>query len=53
LTCSEITLDRRHLRVVAVSDIDDYLSAVQVESWSKLTRILTHEIRTRWRPSPR
>ena len=43
LTCSEITLDR-HLRVVAVSDIDDYLSAVQVESWSKLTRILTHEI---------
>ena len=44
LTCSEITLDRRHLRVVAVSDIDDYLSAVQVESWSKLTRILTHEI---------
>ena len=27
-----------------MSDIDDYLSAVQVESWSKLTRILTHEI---------
>lgn len=44
LTCSEITLDGKRLRVVAVSDIDDYLSQTQIESWSKLTRILTHEI---------
>ena len=44
LDCSEIQLDRRPLRVISVSDIDDYLSAVQIESWSKLTRILTHEI---------
>ena len=41
LDCSEIQLDRRPLRVISVSDIDDYLSAVQIESWSKLTRILT------------
>lgn len=44
LTCSEFMLAGRRLRVVSVSDIDDYLSAAQIESWSKLTRILTHEI---------
>ena len=44
LTCAEIMLDRKRLRVIAVSDIDDYLAQTQIESWSKLTRILTHEI---------
>lgn len=44
LSCSEITLEKKRLRVIAVSDIDDYLSETQIESWSKLTRILTHEI---------
>lgn len=44
LTCSEIVLEQRRLRVVAASDIDDPLSQTQIESWSKLTRILTHEI---------
>lgn len=44
LTCAEIMLDQKRLRVVAVSDIDDYLAQTQIESWSKLTRILTHEI---------
>jgi len=44
LSCSEILLEGKRLRVVVVSDIDNYLSEVQTESWSKLTRILTHEI---------
>ncbi len=44
LTCAEIMLDQKRLRVIAVSDIDDYLAQTQIESWSKLTRILTYEI---------
>ena len=44
LTCAEIMLDQKRLRVIAVSDIDDYLAQTQIESWNKLTRILTHEI---------
>lgn len=44
LNCSEIMLEKRRLRVVVVSDINSELNEVQVEAWSKLTRILTHEI---------
>ena len=44
LGCSEIVLEKRRLRVVVVSDINSELSEMQIESWSKLTRILTHEI---------
>ena len=36
--------EKRRLRVVVVSDINSELSEMQIESWSKLTRILTHEI---------
>lgn len=44
LGCSEITLEKQRRRVVSVSDINSELNEMQVESWSKLTRILTHEI---------
>lgn len=44
LNCSEIELEGRRLRVVAVSDINNELNEKEIESWSKLTRILTHEI---------
>ena len=44
LGCSQIVLEKRRLRVVVVSDINSELSEMQIESWSKLTRILTHEI---------
>lgn len=44
LGCSEITLEDRHRRVISVSDINSEVSEIQVESWSKLSRILTHEI---------
>lgn len=40
----EIVLEKRRLRVVVISDINSELSEMQIESWSKLTRILTHEI---------
>ena len=41
---AEIILEQQRLRVVSVSDINNELSEMQIESWSKLTRILTHEI---------
>ena len=44
LGCAEIVLEKQRLRVVSVSDINSELSEMQIESWSKLTRILTHEI---------
>ena len=44
LGCSQIVLEKRRLRVVVISDINSELSEMQIESWSKLTRILTHEI---------
>ena len=44
LGCSEIVLEKRRLRVGVISDINSELSEMQIESWSKLTRILTHEI---------
>ena len=44
LGCAEITLEDRHRRVISVSDINSEVSEIQVESWSKLSRIMTHEI---------
>lgn len=44
LGCSEITLEDRHRRVISMSDINSEVSEIQIESWSKLSRILTHEI---------
>lgn len=44
LQCAEITLEEKHRRVITVSDINSEVSDIQIESWSKLSRILTHEI---------
>lgn len=44
LTCSDIALDGRQVRVITVSDINNELSEREIQSWNKLTRILTHEI---------
>lgn len=44
LSCSEVTLDKRRLRIISMSDINAELQEKEAESWSKLTRILTHEI---------
>lgn len=44
LGCSKIMLEKRPRRVISVSDINNELNEIQVESWNKLSRILTHEI---------
>ncbi len=41
---SEVTIRDRNLRVVAIDDIDRELDAREIDSWSRLTRVLTHEI---------
>jgi PAS domain S-box-containing protein len=41
---SEITLQNRHVRIIAVSDINSELDDKEIESWIRLTRVLTHEI---------
>ena len=44
LSCSAMEFDGKHLRVISVGNIHEELDRKEVESWEKLTRILTHEI---------
>lgn len=44
LSCSAMTFDGKHLRVISIGNIHEELDRKEVESWEKLTRILTHEI---------
>ncbi|MBR5335200.1 MAG: GHKL domain-containing protein [Bacteroidaceae bacterium] len=44
LSCSAIEFDGKRLRVISVGNIHEELDRKEVESWEKLTRILTHEI---------
>lgn len=44
LNASEISYGDKRLKIIAVNDINNALDAKEVESWIKLTRILTHEI---------
>lgn len=44
MSCAGVCLENKRLRIVALTDIDNEISATQVETWSRLTRILTHEI---------
>lgn len=44
LSCSAMEFDGKHLRVISVGNIFNELDRKEVESWEKLTRILTHEI---------
>lgn len=41
---SDITVRNEHLRILALSDINNELDEKEIESWSRLTRVLTHEI---------
>lgn len=41
---SEMTLQDKHVRIIAVSDINSELDDKEIESWIRLTRVLTHEI---------
>lgn len=44
LTASNFIYDNKKLKIITVNDINNALDQNQVESWSKLTRVLTHEI---------
>jgi nitrogen fixation/metabolism regulation signal transduction histidine kinase len=44
LTASAATLGKDHVRVIAFNDISNEIAENEQESWSKLIRVLTHEI---------
>ena len=44
LSCSALEFEGKRLRVVSIGNIHEELDRKEVESWEKLTRILTHEI---------
>lgn len=41
---SDITVHKEHLRILALNDIHNELDEKEVDSWIRLTRVLTHEI---------
>lgn len=41
---SEMTLQTTHVRIVAINDIHSELDEKELDSWIRLTRVLTHEI---------
>lgn len=44
LDVSEMYGNNKKLRIIALNDIDSELDENEIESWIKLTRVLTHEI---------
>ena len=44
LSCADMQQNNKQLRVVTIGDINSELSDKEIESWTKLTHILTHEI---------
>ena len=44
LSCSAMEFGDKQLRVISIGNIHEELDRKEVESWEKLTRILTHEI---------
>lgn len=41
---SEITLQDSYVRIIAINDINNELDDKEIDSWIRLTRVLTHEI---------
>lgn len=41
---SDITVRRQHLRIFTLNDINNELDEKEIDSWIRLTRVLTHEI---------
>ncbi|MDL2213917.1 GHKL domain-containing protein [Bacteroides sp. OttesenSCG-928-D19] len=41
---SDITIKDEHLRILALNDINNELDEKEIDSWIRLTRVLTHEI---------
>ena len=44
LSCSTMEFEGKRLKVISIGNIHEELDRKEVESWEKLTRILTHEI---------
>ena len=44
LRTSEMTLQNKHVRIIAINDINSELDDKEIDSWIRLTRVLTHEI---------
>lgn len=44
VVASVVKLNEKDLKIVAVSSLDSALDRKEIETWSKLTRVLTHEI---------
>ena len=44
LTASAATIGKEHVRVIAFNDISNEIAENEQQSWSKLIRVLTHEI---------
>ncbi|WP_102408610.1 sensor histidine kinase [Parabacteroides bouchesdurhonensis] len=41
---SEMSLKEKHVRIIALNDINSELEEKEIDSWIRLTRVLTHEI---------
>lgn len=41
---SGMTLHNKHVRILAINDINSELDEKEIDSWIRLTRVLTHEI---------
>lgn len=41
---SDVTVNEKYFTLFTISDLSRKIQAVEVESWEKLTRVLTHEI---------
>lgn len=41
---SDISVRNEHLRILALNDINNELNEKEIDSWIRLTRVLTHEI---------
>ncbi len=44
LRVSEMQLRDKHVRIIALNEINDEMDEKEIESWMRLTRVLTHEI---------
>lgn len=44
IRASGMTLQDKHVRIIAINDINSELDDKEIESWIRLTRVLTHEI---------
>lgn len=44
ISVSEIYIHKEHLRILALNDINNELDEKEIDSWIRLSRVLTHEI---------